>query len=161
MLAADALVEVIPNHGARVAPLSIEDMLDIYQTRIVLEIEALRQAAPNLSDRDLDAADRLLFDFVSAIERSDVDAYQLHKELHFLLYQASNSRWLLRLITIMWNHTERYRRRSIPQVNTQTIFAEHSAILIALRTGDVDRACGALKEHLDNTVRFHSAAARA
>src|SRR5918994_6286654 len=49
LLEAEGFVESIPNRGARVAPLSLEDMLDVYRTRIVLEVEALRQAMPNIT----------------------------------------------------------------------------------------------------------------
>src|SRR4051794_15358550 len=49
LLASEGFVDLIPNRGARVALLSMEDMLDVYRTRIALEVEALRQAAPRIT----------------------------------------------------------------------------------------------------------------
>jgi DNA-binding GntR family transcriptional regulator len=157
MLAADALVEVIPNRGARVAPLSVEDMLDMYRTRIVLEGEALRQAAPNITPDVLTEARALIGRFVAALERRDDTAYEYHRALHFLLYERSRSRWLLRLIAILWDHTERYRRLSIPRVTQESVVDEHGAILDCLQIGDADGAVRALQHHLENSIRFHQA----
>lgn len=158
MLASDALVDVVRNRGARVAPLSLDDMIDIYRTRIVLEPEAIRQSAPRLTSDVVDAAERTLEAFIDALEREDVDAYRIHRTFHFALYEPSRSRWLLRLITTLWDHTERYRRFSVPRSPIATVYAEHAAILAPLRLGEIEGACAALRTHLENTVRFHTSA---
>lgn len=158
MLASDALVDVVRNRGARVAPLSLDDMVDIYRTRIVLEPEAIRQSAPRLTSAVIDAAERTLDAFISALEREDIDAYRIHRTFHFALYEPSQSRWLLRLITTLWDHTERYRRFSVPRSPLETVYTEHTAILAPLRLGDIESACVALRAHLENTVRFHASA---
>jgi DNA-binding GntR family transcriptional regulator len=155
MLAADALVEVVPNRGARVAPLSLDDMLDMYRTRIVLEGEALRQAAPRFTPAMLAEARGLIQTFVSALAQRDERAYEHHRTLHFLLYEPSQSRWLLRLITILWDHTERYRRFSMPRVTSDSVTEEHGAILDCLESGDVDGAVVAPQSHLEHSIRFH------
>src|SRR6478736_2795241 len=49
LLEAEGFVDIHRNKGARVAPFSKEDMLDVYRTRLVLESEALRQAVPNVT----------------------------------------------------------------------------------------------------------------
>ena len=46
LLEAEGFVDILQNKGARVAPVSKEDMIDVYRTRLVLETEALRQAVP-------------------------------------------------------------------------------------------------------------------
>ena len=53
LLEAEGFVDILPNRGARVASLSLEDMHDVYRTRIVLEIEALRQSVPLISSQML------------------------------------------------------------------------------------------------------------
>src|SRR5688572_16986824 len=49
-LETERLVSFEPNRGARVAEISIADMRDIYETRVVLEQHAIRTAMPHLSD---------------------------------------------------------------------------------------------------------------
>ena len=46
-LEVERLVDSTPNKGARVASVSLDDVRDVYQTRIALETEALRRAWPN------------------------------------------------------------------------------------------------------------------
>jgi DNA-binding GntR family transcriptional regulator len=156
MLAADAFVEIVPNRGARVAPLSLDDMLDMYRTRIVLETEALRQGAPNLTPAMLAEARELIAAFIAAQATHDDLAYEHHRNFHFLLYNASGSRWLLRLIGILWDHTERYRRFSIPRVTSAAIRVEHGTIIDLLEAGDFAGASAALQSHLEHSIRFHT-----
>ena len=48
LLESEKLVIATPNKGARVAPISLACLKDLYQTRKVIEVEALLLAAPNL-----------------------------------------------------------------------------------------------------------------
>jgi DNA-binding GntR family transcriptional regulator len=76
-LAADGLVVVSPRRGTIVAPLSQNDVRELYQVRMMLEPAAAEIAAESLSDdelRDLvDLADQL--EQASAETYQDVDAY--------------------------------------------------------------------------------------
>lgn len=47
-LEGERLVEVLPNRGARVAPIGIDDVIGIYRVRILLESEAVRLAVGRL-----------------------------------------------------------------------------------------------------------------
>src|SRR4051812_40979771 len=49
MLTREGLVELLPRQGARVAVLSIKDLLDAYEVRLYLEPPAIRKAAHNIT----------------------------------------------------------------------------------------------------------------
>lgn len=149
LLEAEGFVDSIPNRGARVAPLSVEDLHDVYRTRIVLEVEALRQAFPRITPPQLAKARRLNARLVRQFARHGYANYDDHRAFHFLLYDPSASRWLLRLIAIIWDHTERYRRQGAPLVTGESAGEEHERIIAAVESGAVDSACQALVDHLE------------
>ncbi len=50
LLEAEGLVESVRNKGARVAPISMADALDVYRLRLILETAALKMAFENVDD---------------------------------------------------------------------------------------------------------------
>jgi DNA-binding GntR family transcriptional regulator len=152
LLEAEGFVESIPNRGARVASLSMEDMLDVYRTRIVLEVEALRQAVPRTTPAVLAKARRLNNKIIRQFVTRGHAEYDDHRAFHFALYEPSGSKWLLRLIGIVWDHTERYRRIGAARVKAGEARAEHELILNRIEAKDVAGAVAALTVHLDGSV---------
>lgn len=155
ILASEGLVEVVPNRGAFVSKVSLSELLDIYQIRIVLEMEAVRQAAPRIEPDDI-ATGRVLVQKVhDSVVSHEGDFLAYHRQFHFLIYDRSESFWLLRLIHMLWDHSERYRQFSMPRVDPQTILEEHGAILDCLEVRDTAGAVNALRTHLEKSVQFH------
>ena len=52
LLAAMGLVTIAPNRGARVIQLTIEEVREVYELRILLECDCLGQAIPNMAPDD-------------------------------------------------------------------------------------------------------------
>lgn len=152
LLEAEGFVESVPNRGAHVAPLSMEDMLDVYRTRIVLELEALRQAIPNITPQVLAKARRSNKKIVRQFQQKGYAEYEDHRAFHFALYEPSGSKWLMRLIGIVWDHTERYRRQGASMVTPEMARQEHERILDLIAAGDAPGAIDALREHLESSV---------
>ncbi len=155
MLASEGLVEMVPNRGAFVSKVSMKELVDIYQTRIVLEMEAVRQAAPRIDQIDISHGRVLIHQLHHAVVSGTEDFLALHRQFHFLIYDRSESLWLLRIINMLWDHTERYRQFSMPRVDPITILQEHGAILDCLEAGDTNGAVLALRYHLERSVQFH------
>jgi DNA-binding GntR family transcriptional regulator len=150
-LEAEGFVDSIPNRGARVAPLSLADMLDVYGVRIVLEVEALRQAFPRLTHADLERAVDLNIRMHESTDLGGAATQALHHELHFLLYRPSDSRWLLKMIQSVWDHTERYRRAMAPHVDLNDSRLQHQRIIDAIEAGDAPGALRNLELHLERS----------
>jgi DNA-binding GntR family transcriptional regulator len=151
LLEAERLVESIPNRGARVVGLSVDDLHDLYAVRTVLEAEAVRTSAP-LDDE----ARRDLLEILAVMQRAvaaaDTDEIlRLNREFHFAIYRRCRSPWLLYLIEMLWQHNERYQRLSL-EFRHDAADAEHRAIVDALAADDRDTAAKALAQHLSTTV---------
>jgi DNA-binding GntR family transcriptional regulator len=153
LLEAEGFVESVPNRGARVAPLSMDDMLDVYRTRIVLELEALQQAFPRITPAIITKAHRFNNKIVKQFASKGYADYDDHRAFHFTLYEPSGSKWLMRIIAIIWDHTERYRRQGASYVTPQSAREEHELILDRLAQRDLDGSVAALREHLERSVR--------
>jgi len=159
VLEAERLVESIPNRGARVTPLSIDDMEDLYSVRILLETEALRQARP-LDPDEVAKLTELLERMRAAVAADDIDLMMaLHRQYHFALYSRTESSWMPYIIDILWKHAERYQRLALA-FRHDGADLEHRSVLEALARGDNDRAAEDLKAHLETTGRLVSEAHR-
>jgi DNA-binding GntR family transcriptional regulator len=153
-LAAERLVEIEPNKGARVAPVSVEDMLDIYRTRSVVEAHALRLAHPHLDAATLAESEEVLREMAACFRAGDDRAaLERHRVFHFSLYWPCGSAWTMHVIGLLWDAAERYLRQSAHQRPTISDFVdEHARILVAVREDGPDGAARALEAHLARTA---------
>jgi DNA-binding GntR family transcriptional regulator len=155
-LQAERLIEIVPNQGARVAPISIEEVVDIYRVRILLETEAVRLALGRLLPSQLDPLDGWISEMVEHLKRGELAlASERHRDIHFAWYAPADSPWLMRLISVMWDNAERYLRRAPHlRASPDEFGEEHRKVLRAIRTGDPEIAMSALRDDLGRTAEL-------
>lgn len=148
------LVEHVPHRGARVAELSIDDLREVYEARLALEPLAVRSAALRFTAQDTELARECLARLGTTSGGAGVpEAWAAHTEFHFTLYRAAGSRWLLRLITPLWESSERYRIASLPmQRGLAERRLEHDRILEACARHEPELAALELHNHLARTA---------
>lgn len=150
-LAGDGLVEMLPQRGARVSQLSVEEARGIYELRLLLEPVALRQSL-EASDDDHRAAIRDAF-AVFRSSRSVHDGIGAHSALHAVLLSWCPSPWMLRFTTQLADASRLFQITSLDAgPRRRHPVEEHKAIVDAALAGDID-ACVALHErHLRTTL---------
>lgn len=155
-LEAERMVRSEHNRGATVTELSIADMRDIYETRLVLEGYAVRTATPRMSESDLERARSALTGMgESFLAGDDRQAYAWHQKFHFALYEPAGSAWTLHLIKLLWFSAERYVRLAASVRPAPKAFvAEHASILEAVEDRDADAAVERLAANLRTTARL-------
>lgn len=155
-LATERLVELDKFKGARVSPLAPEDLRDTYWVRILLEREAVRKAAINVSEASIASLTSILRDYQTAHEQDRMDiARRKHREFHFGIYVMAQSPWLLRLLELLWQNSERYQRiASSLRGSAQDRMQEHWMILESLHSGDPELAAEMIARHLQRTVEL-------
>jgi DNA-binding GntR family transcriptional regulator len=148
------LVEHVPHRGARVAELSVDDLREVYEARLALEPLAVRGAAHRFTHEDAELARDCLARLAGTSGAADVrEIWAAHTDFHFTLYRAAGSRWLLRLITPLWESSERYRIASLPmQRGLDERRLEHDRILEACERHDSELAALELYNHLARTA---------
>jgi DNA-binding GntR family transcriptional regulator len=153
-LDAVGLVEHVPHRGATVTELSMEDLVNVYEARLALEPLAVGHAAERITPEG--AADaRAAFAALARLSPRSPKLWETHSRFHFSLYRAAGSRWLLRLITPLWESSERYRTASKidPALMRQS---EHEAILETVIDGDAERARALMYNHLAVTANYQA-----
>ncbi len=151
-----------PHKGYVAAELSVDDLVEVYRLREILEAEAIRVAVPRLTASDLDALAAAAADVDSAGRSGDVTAMtEANRRFHFLLFDAAGMPRLSRTLRQLWDATDVYRSVYFSGVtNRQRVKHEHKALLVALRSGDAAAAVRAQHEHRDNSVTAVTAALR-
>jgi DNA-binding GntR family transcriptional regulator len=150
-LDADGLVENIPHRGASVATLTVEDLLEVYDARLLLELPAIEGAAERFTAEDAREAQSSLDRLEDATERGEkTQALIAHTAFHYGLYRASGSRWLPRLISPLWDNAERYRVAALGGSLGlfETRAREHRALLKACADHEPELAASYLWNHL-------------
>jgi DNA-binding GntR family transcriptional regulator len=154
-LDAVGLVENLPHRGARVRELSLEDLSEVYDARLALEIPAIRGAATNFTEANEQKAADVLDRHARALRRGDsAESLRTHTEFHLVLYEAAGSRWLMRLISPLWESAERYRVATIGRRRDymKSRMDEHTRILAACRQHQPEVAEVELWNHLALTA---------
>lgn len=153
-LQAEGLVDQIPHRGARVSPVSVADLEDLYAVRIALETLATREAAARFTEEDYGRLAGVLDKYVQAYEAEDAErGREMHSQFHLGIYELSGSPWLMRTIPALWDAADRYRRLSATLRGTlEERHREHQYILERCRQRDPDAAAAALEEHLRRTM---------
>ncbi|MGH8875206.1 MAG: GntR family transcriptional regulator [Acidimicrobiia bacterium] len=146
------LVDRTPHRGAQVAEMSARDLEETYTVRLELESMAVRLAAERMTEQDREHLLNLLDRYAKASRRGDGAARDLHGEVHMALYRLSGSKWLLRLLPMLWDNSERYRRLALPRRGSaEERVAEHRRIVEACAAADPAKAEEELRSHLRHT----------
>jgi DNA-binding GntR family transcriptional regulator len=172
-LAADGLVEAEGQRGFAVIPASLADLIDITETRRLLECHAARLSVERA---DLEWESRLVAAYhkLSRAEELVVKAADKHadmletynREFHSALISGCNSRWLLHFHGMMYDQSLRYRMlafrvKDFPRDQSRR---EHKEILEAALARDIEKLVAVLGTHITKGAEMyaeHEAAAGA
>src|SRR5437868_1065177 len=75
MLAAEGLVELLPNRGAVAVSLSEADVLNTFEVMAGLEAQSGELAAQRITERELTEVQAMHFEMLAAYKRQDLSAY--------------------------------------------------------------------------------------
>ncbi len=154
-LVSESMVVAEGQRGFTVAPVSIEDMVDVTNVRVALETDALRASVRN-GDHAWREQLAIAFDKLTAHERpfrsENVRSWeQANAEFHEALLSACGSPWSLRVVRQLTQQAERYRRFSIGLHHERDVHLEHTQIFEAAMAGQDARAALALETHIRMT----------
>jgi DNA-binding GntR family transcriptional regulator len=143
-LESDGLIEFRPHRGAVVSMLTVEQMREIYELRIVLESHALRKAIRNMTPQRL----RRLESLARTLDREHGDAFVRARIAFYReLYAADDNPLLVSLIERLRSDVGRYwlRRRVVGHEGGHPV---HTDLLELARQGDEEGAVQWLAAHL-------------
>lgn len=159
-LSAEGLVIAIGRRGFHVAPITVAELFDLTNFRLVLESGALLASIERGTDEweskvagayyRLDVAEGK----AGSDRRSENTNWRdRHKDFHMSLFGACGSRRLIEACSDMYDQGERYRRYSMVQRNQERKGRnEHQLIMKAALARDGATAVRLLREHISQTA---------
>lgn len=149
-LDAQGLVRIYPNRGAVVTKLTREELENAMDTRIILEMGAIRAAIPLMTDECIEKAAVILQECETETDANKLE--DLNLQFHFALYEAT--------ATLSCSSSSNSSMRTWIVISVPTIpqpksalqsKGEHYKLLDACRAGDSEYAAAILRTHLEKT----------
>jgi DNA-binding GntR family transcriptional regulator len=159
-LAGEGLVVIEPQRGARVAPLSVEEAAEIYELRLLLDPVALqRSMVAAAGDPAYVEGVELAHARLESRHRSVSAHHDAHRAFHLALVSRCPNGRLLRHVTQLLDHSQRFHAAGIATVRRVDPVVEHRQLVDAVRAGDRRTAVAVLRAHLSATLAAVEASA--
>lgn len=152
MLAAEGLVELVPNRGAIAVSLSEADVLDTFEVMAGLEAQSGELAAQRITDEELAEIRAMHYEMMAAYTRRDLSAYYaLNSRIHSAINAAAKNPVLLTVYTQVNARLQALRFRSNQDGEKwKRAVKEHEQMIEALATRDAAAMREVLLAHLRN-----------
>lgn len=154
-LAAEGLLELQPNRGARVATWSSEELNDIFELRLQLEPRAARLATSRIGTQRLDELSRLaeyMLDVGRPGKTQQMDKlHTANRQFHDLVVESAEQPALAAALSAAVNAA--VIRHNYGLYDTESMLRSldhHRELVRAMRVGDPDWAEAIMRAHLSN-----------
>jgi len=150
-LAGEGLVKIVGNRGAVVAALSPDEIMQLFETRAVLEKYMLQQAIPHITDGDLRKAEEILARYEKSLEHdSEVKSWgRWNWSFHSALYAPANRSVMLSFLKTLNMQCDRYTRlHLIVTRDLHSAGKAHRELLEVCRTRNPEAAAQAVWRHI-------------
>lgn len=153
-LAEDGLVKIVPNRGAVVLGVTKEDILDIYRIRMRLEGLASAMAAEHMTDEQKKKLSEMVELSEFYLQKNNTEHLkELDTSFHSMIYEASGSPTIARILSDLHLHTKGYRRTALAVPGRlEKTTEEHRNILNAILSGNAEEADRLTCEHIEHAL---------
>lgn len=167
-LGGDGLVVIQDRRGFAVTGISIDELWDITETRVILETSALKEAIRNgRHSVEGDAWEAGILSAFHRLEKLDrrlgteeptPEWERLHGVYHESLIAGCRLHKLRLYRLQMFDQSERYRRLSLTRfIDGRDVSGEHREIMEATLERDTENACALLAKHIRKTAEIVAA----
>ena len=155
MLAAEGLVELLPNRGAVAAQLSAQDVADTFEVIAGLEGLSGELAAQRITDAELAEIRALHYEMLAAFTRRDLSTYyRLNAQIHERINAAARNPVLTQTYRTVNARLQALRFRSnFDERKWQRAVEEHEQMLDLLAARDAPALRALLVQHLRAQAR--------
>jgi phosphonate utilization transcriptional regulator len=153
------LVRQEKNRGVFVRDIPLDEAVEIYDLRAMMDESVGRQLAGHITPEQLKAVRAMVEAMEKAVKAGDADSYHLlNLDFHDRLVEFTGNRKLTTIYRRLINELSLFRRMNLADAKLLPISAgEHRAIFKAIASGDADAAGKAMRDHVlvskDRTVK--------
>lgn len=150
VLAEEQLVELTPNRGARVVPVTVEDTRMLFEAISGIESLAAELAAERMTPDELAVLEDVHARMRGHFDAGEKDAYfQLNREIHDLIVDYAHNPIFARLRSKLAVRAERVRFIAVAEGHGwPQAMQDHEDIMAAFRARDPRRAQAIWRQHL-------------
>jgi DNA-binding GntR family transcriptional regulator len=164
-LAAEGLVQVVPNRGARVATWTVAELEGVFELRASLEPQLTGFAVARARQHDVDALDELaarMLEVGTPGPRQDLDALvPLNRAFHDRLVALADHPALAAALAAAIHPPIVLRNfHTYDEASLRRSLAHHAEIVAAVRAGDAEWAKAVMTAHICNARAVMVRAAR-
>lgn len=152
-LEAEEYITYVPHSGYRVAQLSLEELIEVFRIRDILEEELIRDAMPSVTDEIIEAMRAEMAEMDRAAAEGDLIAVGVaNRRFHFLTFETSRMARTKRLVTQLWNTADAYRPLYAHLMDLCKVNDEHVLLVEAMVARDVERTVAINYQHRAHAV---------
>jgi DNA-binding GntR family transcriptional regulator len=153
-LQVEGLIEVLPRKGYRVRPISVADVGELYEMRLLLEKACVRRAIEQASGDDLAGLDK----FRTGEASGDLAAWvHYNRQFHRAIAAAAGNQRLAEAAAEVIDQFDRLTFVGVAQVATDgaadKLVAEHCALIDAIQARDKGRSQRLITDHINQSRR--------
>jgi len=147
----DGLVEILPRRGYFVSRVTVRDVEEVFDLRLILETASAERATRRIAEGEIERLASLSRRFVSG----DVDSYRAYlgenREFHLAVAAATGNRLLHEALARVFDRMQRFLvlRLELSQ-DADSMLAEHHLLLDAFRARDASRAAEAMRVAIEH-----------
>ena len=150
-LSHDGLVRAIPRRGYRVVPVTLQDLHDVFELRLMLEPSAARMAAGRVNTNELKVYDEICS---AGYEPGDAKStgrfLEANKAFHVAIAQATGNARLAAAIEHLLDEMTRLLHLGLGlRKGPQDVQHEHKSLVKALARGDGETAQRICREQIE------------
>lgn len=148
----EGMVEVIPRKGVIVKPVSLDEVMQIIEARIIVEPQGVRLAAERADETDIGALGDILGRAQQWMAVRNVEQMMLlDREFHLVLARAARNDVFGDILRKLHERSLRFWFISLADAGHHgAVQEEHEAILRAIRARDPQAAEAAMRHHIDS-----------
>ena len=152
-LAAEGLVALQSYRGAVVTRLSIDDIREVFDLRLLIECDLLARSVPHLGSGDIEAARRYDREFNQALAAGGEALHELgelNARLHAALYAPAGRNRSMQILQTLHYQTARYvRTHMLLAGGGRRAGTEHAALIELCASGRTEDAVRCLRLHIE------------
>ncbi len=157
-LQSEGLVRIEPNRGTFVSGFDKEQIDEIFDLRVMLEVDVLRRAVAKHDERSVRNLEAIQRELDHARDKSEW--LRLDRAFHDALYAPSEREATLKVIAALRTSVERFYISLLhPEARRGGWNDEHQQLIAAVRNKKSKLACELLTQHLRQTHQLTIAAA--
>lgn len=150
----EGLVTFNPSQGAKVTEISVDNVINLYECRAVLEGLAIRQAVKHITRKELNFLEDCVILANQYSKSNDLDrVITKNTEFHDLIINTSQNEPLIQMMDQIRTNIFRHRVLTSVKGFRKEFLKEHEEIYVALKDKNEDLAEHLMKKHILNDLK--------